>query len=207
MYTDAETLDSTEAYRLMNGLIVPRPIAWVSTVSPDGKVNLAPFSYFNGVGSEPPALTISVANRDDGSPKDTLRNIQDTLEFVVNAVPFRLAEQMNLTSAELPYGESELHAAGLTPVASAKVKPPGIAESPARMECRLIQVVPVGEGNVVIGRIVAFHVDDALFSEEPPRPGKLRTLDPAKLDAVGRLGGEGYVRTTDRFAMKRPRKQ
>jgi flavin reductase (DIM6/NTAB) family NADH-FMN oxidoreductase RutF len=201
---DIETLDSDQAYRLMNSLIVPRPIAWVGTLSPDGRPNLAPFSYFNGVGSEPPALSISIAGRREGGPKDTLRNIQDTGEFTVSSVPFRLAEAMNKTSAELPYGESEFAAAGVTPSPSAKVKAPGVLESPARWECRLIQVVPVGGSSLVIGRIVHLFLDDAALSEA--RPGRFPTADPGRLDAVARLGGESYARITDRFDLKRPRK-
>jgi flavin reductase (DIM6/NTAB) family NADH-FMN oxidoreductase RutF len=201
---DIETLDSEHSYRLMNSLIVPRPIAWVGTLSPEGRPNLAPFSYFNGVGSEPPALSISVANRDDGGPKDTLRNIEATGEFTVNSVPFRLAEAMNRTSAELPYGESEFAAAGVTPVSSVKVKAPGVAEAPARWECRLIQVVRVGEANLVIGRIVHLFLDEAVLIDA--QPGRFPVADPARLDAVARLGGEGYARITDRFAMQRPRR-
>lgn len=204
MEWDLETLDSGHAYRLMNSLIVPRPIAWVGTISPAGRHNLAPFSYFNGVGSEPPALSVSIATRDDGGPKDTLRNIEATGEFTVSAVPFRLAEAMNRTSAELPYGESEFAAAGVTPAPSAKVKAPGVAESPARWECRLIQVVPVGGSSLVIGRIVHLFLDDAVLADAPP--GRFPTADPGRLDAVARLGGEGYARITDRFAMKRPRR-
>jgi flavin reductase (DIM6/NTAB) family NADH-FMN oxidoreductase RutF len=203
MELDAEKLDSGDAYRLMNSIIIPRPIAWVSTVSKEGRANLAPFSYFNGVGSEPPALSVSVANRDDGSPKDTLRNIQDTLEFVVNAVPRRLAEAMNATSAELPHGESEFAGSGLTEVASVSVRPPGVAESPVRMECRLIQVVPVGEANVVIGRILRFHVDEGILASA--RPGKPPTVDAEKLDPLARLGGTDYARIAERFSMPRPR--
>jgi flavin reductase (DIM6/NTAB) family NADH-FMN oxidoreductase RutF len=203
MELDAEKLDSGDAYRLMNSIIIPRPIAWVSTISRDGKANLAPFSYFNGVGSEPPALSLSVSNRDDGSPKDTLRNIQDTGEFVVNAVPRRLAEAMNATSAELPHGESEFAEAGLAEVPSVSVRPPGVAGSPARMECRLIQVVPVGEANVIIGRIVRFHVEEGILAEA--RPGKLPTVDAERLDPLARLGGADYARIAERFSMLRPR--
>lgn len=204
MQLDAENLECGDAYRLMNSIIVPRPIAWVSTLSGDGRANLAPFSYFNGVGSEPPALSISVANRDDGSPKDTLRNIRDTGEFVVNAVPGRLAEAMNATSVELPHGESEFAAAGLTEAASVSVKPPGVAESPVRMECRLIQVVPVGEANLIIGRIVRFHLDEGVLAAA--RPGKAPTVDAERLDPLARLGGMDYSRIAERFSLPRPRR-
>ena len=201
MRIDPASLTVPEVYRLMTALIVPRPIAWVSTLSAQGAPNLAPFSYFMGVGSNPPALAFSPVNRRDGSKKDTLRNIEDTGEFVVCIVPFRLAAVMNATSADLPHGEDEFAHTGLTPAPSEAVKPPGVAESPARMECRLLRIVPVGEGplaaNVVIGQVLRFHLDDEVA------PGGL--VDAARLDAVARMGGDLYSRTTDRFELKRPK--
>lgn len=207
MDLDPQGLAPAEIYRLMTALIVPRPIAWVSTRGPGGTDNLAPFSYFMGVGSRPPSLAFSCVNRRDGSPKDTLRNIQDTGEFVVNVVPFRLAEAMNESSEDAPHGVDEFVLAGLEKAYSVRVAPPGVAAAPARLECRLLQAVPVGEGplaaTVVLGEVVHLHVDDAVL-----RPGvgpASARLDPDLLDAVARMGGDLYARTRDRFALARPR--
>jgi flavin reductase (DIM6/NTAB) family NADH-FMN oxidoreductase RutF len=200
MEIDPETKSPPEIYHLLTSVITPRPIAWVSTLSPRGIPNLAPFSFFCGVGSHPPALAFSPVNRRDGSKKDTVRNIEAMGEFVVNTVPFRLAGAMNATSADLAYEESEFAHAGLTPVTSSAVLPPGVAEAPVRMECRLLQIVPVGEGplaaNLVIGRIVRFHVSESVLSGD--------RIDAAKLDAIGRMGGDVYARTTAIFQLPRP---
>lgn len=190
METDPEQLSISDVYRTMVRLITPRPIAWVSTISPDGRLNLAPFSYFAGVASAPPTLMISVADHPDGRPKDTARNIRETGEFVVNVVPFTMAGVMHATGAELEYGRSEFDAAGLSTVASRRIRPPGVAGSPARMECRLSQILRVGDGpsaaNAIFGRIVWIHEDD------PPH-------DPAGHDTIGRMGARSYCRTTERF--------
>jgi flavin reductase (DIM6/NTAB) family NADH-FMN oxidoreductase RutF len=147
-------------------------------------------------------VVFSPTLRRDGSRKDTLRNVEATSEFVLNAAVEALAEPMNLSSKELPYGESEAALAGLTLLPSIKVKPPRVAEAPVNMECKVLQVVPIGTGaiaaNLVIGEIVAFHVDDAVFDGA----GK---VDPRKLRTIARLGGDYYCRTTDLFEMKRPR--
>jgi len=182
-------------------LITPRPIAWVSTVSNDGKPNLAPFSYFNAVGSNPPTLMFCPANRPDGTPKDTLANIQANGEFVVNVVSFDLAEQMNQSAAAYDTEVSEFEACGLTAAASSLVKPPRVAEARAHFECRLHSVINLGTGpagaNLVLGRIVAIRIDDEVLDDR----GR---ADPAKLDTIGRLGGISYSRTTDRFDIDRP---
>lgn len=201
MLLDFEKLPPREGYAWMTQTITPRPIAWVSTLSSDGKPNLAPFSFFQGVCSNPPSLLVVPTNNRDGGKKDTLRNIEAVPEFVVNLVPFALVAPMNATSASLPHGESEFAHAGLATAPSAKVRPPRVAASPVAIECTLDRVVHVGSGvgagNIVIGRIVAMHVDDSVLGAD----GK---IDPQKLDLVARLGGDLYMRTGDVFKIERP---
>lgn len=201
MTIDPADIPSRDFYRHMVACITPRPIAWVSTVSPAGVTNLAPYSFFNGVGANPPAVVFCPVNRRDGSRKDTLVNVEATRQFVVNVVSDRLAERMNATSAEFEYGVCEFEQCGLTPVPSVKVKPPGVSEAAVRMECELLEVVRVGEGalagNAVIGRIVLLHADESVLDAGGQ-------VDPAKLDTVGRMGGSLYARTRERFSMERP---
>src|SRR5438105_4982175 len=158
-----------DIYHLLVGIVTPRPIAWVTTVSPGGVVNLAPFSFFNAFGSNPPVIVFSPARRRDGSKKDTLLNIEARGEFVVNSAVESLAEQVNLSSKELPPEESEIALTGLSTLPSIKVKPPRLRESPVNMECKLRQIVPLGDGpisgNLVIGEVVMFHVADAVFGD------------------------------------------
>jgi len=181
--------------------IMPRPIAWVATISETGRTNLAPFSFFQCVTANPPTLLFVPANDREGKKKDTLRNIEQVREFVVNLVPYALAEKMNATAALLPYGESEFERFGIASTPSVQVKPPRVAEAPVSFECTLHSIVNVGEGplaaNVVFGRIHLIHVKDAVLGADG-------LPDPGKLDLVGRLGGELYTRTTERFALKRP---
>jgi flavin reductase (DIM6/NTAB) family NADH-FMN oxidoreductase RutF len=197
---DLAELSALDAYSLMIRTIAPRPIAWVSTISRNGVVNLAPFSFFNGVGSCPPALAFSVSNHVDGSLKDTTRNIDETGEFVVNVVPFSLAAPMHQTSADYPSDTSELEMVGLTPLASVRVAPPRVAESPVHFECQLIETVRVGQGplaaNLIIGHILMIHVQQRLLDER----GR---VDPDKLDLIGRMGGASYAMTRDRFDLAR----
>jgi len=205
MHIDPADLAQPERYKLLIGCIVPRPIAWVSTISPDGRLlNLAPFSFFNGVGSNPMTLLFCPANKPDGSEKDTLRNCKPTDEggtgeFVVNIAIDALAQQMAASSEPLPYGESEFDLAGLTTEPSVAVRPPRVAESPVAFECRTMQVFrtnPGGtaSGNIVIGRVVHVFVRDDLINER-------FHIDQARLDAIGRLGGLMYARTRDRFEL------
>lgn len=202
MQIDPSEVSVRRMYQLMIGAITPRPIAWVSTVSPKGVPNLAPYSFFNGVTASPPTVVFSPVNRRDGSKKDTVRNIEDNGEFVLNVVSHDLAEAMNASSAELPYDESEFDRSGLTPTPSTSVAPPCVAEAKVRFECNLHQIVHVGEGplasNLVIGRILLMHVDDEVLDGEG-------LIDPRKLDTVGRMGGIGYARTTDLFELERPK--
>lgn len=202
MEIDPATLRAGDVYRLMISVITPRPIAWVSTVSSDGVANLAPFSFFAGVGASPPALAFSAVNHRDGSRKDTVVNVEATGELVVNVVPFAARAAMNATSEDLPRGVNEFDHCGVAPAPSVRVRPPRVAHAPVSLECVLHQIVRVGEGplaaNLVVARIVYVHVADAVLDAD----GR---VDPAALDTIGRLGGDGYTRTTDRFAMPRPR--
>jgi flavin reductase (DIM6/NTAB) family NADH-FMN oxidoreductase RutF len=187
--------------KLLVGAVLPRPIAFVSTLSALGVLNLAPFSFFTVVSSNPPVVCFSSGIRRDGSKKDTLINIQATGEFVVNVVSEDFAAQMNVCSGEYPPEVDEFAVSGLTPVSSDLVKPPRVKESRVSMECRLMQIVQVstkpGGGSLVLGEVVRFHVDDAIMRNE--------SIDPDKLRAIGRMGGPTYVRTTDRFDMERPK--
>jgi flavin reductase (DIM6/NTAB) family NADH-FMN oxidoreductase RutF len=201
MLLDFSSLKPRDAYGWMISTILPRPIAWVSTISLGGKTNLAPFSFFQGVTSNPPTLMFVPVNTRDGTKKDTVRNIEEVPEFVVNLVPFALAEQMNASSALLPYGESEFEAFGIAAAPSHRVRPPRVAAAPVAFECTLDRFVQIGEGplaaNVVFGRIEFLHVAEAALGAD----GK---PDAEKLDLIGRLGGESYARTTDRFSLPRP---
>jgi flavin reductase (DIM6/NTAB) family NADH-FMN oxidoreductase RutF len=201
MQLDFSALPPRDAYRWLISTIMPRPIAWVSTVSPDGKTNLAPFSFFQGVCANPPTLMFVPVNNRQGQKKDTLRNIEAVPEFVVNLVSRQLGEQMNQCAALLPYGESEFEKFGIASADSTRVKPPRVAAAPVAFECALDRVVLIGEGplaaNVVFGRILTVHIgDDVLGPEGEP--------DPAKLDLIGRMGGEEYASTRDIFTLERP---
>ena len=205
MELDPRELSTVERYKLLIGGIVPRPIAVVSTRDPEGRVNLAPFSFFSGVGSDPMSLLFCPANKPDGTEKDSLRNASPveeggTGEFVVNVTPDRLAEQVSAAAEPLEYGESEFEYAGLEEVAAAVVAAPRLLGSPVCYECRTQRIirmnpgVPSG-GNIVIGEIVHVYVDDAVINER-------LHIDPAGLDLVGRMGGFDYSRTRDRFSLR-----
>ncbi len=202
MLIDVARAEVVEVYRLLVDIVTPRPIAWVTTLDREGRVNLAPFSFFNAFGSNPPVVVFSPTLRRDGSKKDTLLNVEATGEFVLNAAVEPLAAQINETSRDIPHGESEVERAGLALIPSEKVKPPRVAESPVHMECRLIQVVPVGNRplstNLVIGEVLVIHVRNELLTES----GR---IDPRKLRTIARLGGDDYCRSTDLFEMRRPR--
>jgi flavin reductase (DIM6/NTAB) family NADH-FMN oxidoreductase RutF len=183
------------------GVVTPRPIAWVTTVDAQGRVNLAPFSFFNALGGSPPVVVFAPNRKRDGSKKDTLLNVEATGEFVLNAAVADLADRVSLSSKELPFGDSEVELTGLSTLPSLCVKPPRLRESPVHMECRLRQVLQFGEGvgsaNLVIGEVALIHVSDEVLDAKG-------FIDPAKLQTIGRLGGDWYCRTTDRFEMKRP---
>jgi flavin reductase (DIM6/NTAB) family NADH-FMN oxidoreductase RutF len=190
-----------DIYKLMVGVIVPRPIAFVSTISPAGILNLAPFSFFTAISANPPVICFSPMVRGSGGPlKDTLQNVEATREFVVNVVSEEFAEKMNVCSADFPPEVDEFAASGLTPLPSDRVRPPRVSESKVSMECRLIEVVHVSSkplgGSLVIGEVLRFHVADVLFDNFK--------IDPDSLNAIGRMGGPTYSRTRDRFDMPRP---
>jgi flavin reductase (DIM6/NTAB) family NADH-FMN oxidoreductase RutF len=192
-----------DIYKLMIGVIVPRPIAFVSTLDAAGTRNLAPFSYFTACSTNPPVVCFCTAIRSGPlSQKDTLRNVMATGEFVVNIVSEEFAAQMNLCSAEVPPDVDEFALSGLTPLPSELVKPPRVAESKAQMECRLRQIVHVsdkpGGGSLVLGEVVRFHVLESVLLDG-------FRIDQDKLNAIGRMGGPTYVRTHDRFDMPRPK--
>lgn len=201
MLIDVGKTSVVDVYHLLVDVVTPRPIAWVTTLDHEGRVNLAPFSFYNAFGASPPVVVFSPTLRRNGTRKDTLLNVEATGEFVLNAAVESLAQQLNLSSKELPHGESEVALAGLSLVPSAKVKPPRVAESPVHLECKLIQVVPIGTGpiaaNLVIGEVLAMHVDDLLLDPS----GR---VDPRKLRTIARLGGDHYCRTTDLFELRRP---
>jgi flavin reductase (DIM6/NTAB) family NADH-FMN oxidoreductase RutF len=191
-------LSPRDAYRLMISILVPRPIAWVSTTGRDGSFNLAPYSFFNGVGGTPPTIMVAVGQR-QGMPKDTLRNIQETGEFVVNIVGADLAQQMNLTSGEYAYDMDEFTLAGLATAPSIDVLPPRVALAPAAMEVKLTQIVPV-EGTtytMVLGRVLRYHLREGLL-----RPNGL--VDAKVLKPLARLGGDEYAFLGEVFEMTRP---
>ena len=195
---DPASTPSLTTYKLLIGSVVPRPIAFVSTVSTGGVYNLAPFSFFNVICAEPPTVCFSAGFRVPS--KDTLANVMATGEFVVNIVSEEIAAQMNLCSGEYPHGVSEFEISGLTPVPSDLVKPPYVGESHVNMECKLVQIVEVSTrprgGTLVIGEVVRFHIDEAIVDNF--------RVDPDKLRAIGRMGGNQYTRTRDRFEMMRP---
>jgi flavin reductase (DIM6/NTAB) family NADH-FMN oxidoreductase RutF len=200
MVIDPLTLGAREVYKLLIGSVVPRPIAWVSTISPDGQPNLAPFSYFNIGCANPPTLLFCPDRRPNGDKKDTLLNVEATEEFVIHIVDESSVEAMNRTSGNYPSGVNEFEIAGLAAVPSTKVRPPRLAIAPIAFECRLFQIVPLGDGisggEVVIGRVVLMHVRDDV------RVGTY--IDLEALRPIARLAGDGYARVTDTFDLPRP---
>ncbi len=204
---DPETMDVSSVHRLMISSVVPRPIAFVSTVSKAGVVNLAPFSYFNAVASKPPSVLFVVAANPHprpphGESKDTLVNVRETGEFVVNISSSWFAEALNFTSAEFDYGVDEMARAGLTAQRSDIVKPPRVAESAIQMECKLSKLVPIGAGGpgsttIVIGEIVRFHIANG-FAENG-------VVSIEKLNPISRLGGISYGHVDQVFELPRPK--
>ena len=200
MELDLEGQLAERAYPILASLVTPRPIAFVTTVSPDGKVNAAPFSFFNLLGANPPILAFAPGDREDGTPKDTAQNIRLTHEFVVNLVDEAIAEAMNKCAASLPYGENELIPAGLHSTPSTAVKPPRILESPVSLECQEWGTLQIGGNRVVIGLIKRVHLREELFDTEQQR---IRT---DRLFLIGRMASpHWYCRTRDRFEMIRPK--
>jgi len=193
---DPGTIPPGDFYRFMISVVVPRPIAFVSTMDARGRLNVAPFSYFNAITNQPPLLGISI-NRRKGEVKDTYRNIEQTGEFVVNTVDEALGARMVQTSGEWPEDVDEFRLAGLTPVASDLVKPPRVGESPVNMECRLYRSIELGATFFVVGEILRAHVRDEVLTD-----GR---VDIARLQPLGRLGGDGYSVVREVIHMPRPR--
>jgi flavin reductase (DIM6/NTAB) family NADH-FMN oxidoreductase RutF len=199
---DPQALGPRATYQLMTCIIAPRPIAFVSSLSPEGVPNLAPYSYFNAGGANPPSTVFCVTNRRDGSPKDTLRNVEATKEYVVNLVNYDLAERMNQTSFDYEYGINEFEKAGLTPQPSLYIKPARVLESHIQMECRLFEVVRHGEGalasHYVIGEVLCFHISELLLKNG-------HIVDDLVADFIGRMGESWYTRATPDAMFRLPK--
>ena len=199
MIIDPSTIPPQVMYRLLIGSVVPRPIAFVSTMSPAGVLNLAPFSFFNAFCADPPIVGFCPVWRTPA--KDTITNVRATREFVVNVVGEDIAEAMNVCSAEFPAEVDEFQQSNLTPIPSVIVKPPRVKESKINMECSLLQILDFSEkphgGSLVLGQVVRLHVEDGIINDS-------YQIDADKLRAIGRMGGPEYARTRDRFAMVRP---
>lgn len=191
-----------ENFKTLLSAVLPRPIAFVSTISRDGVANLAPFSFFNAVGSNPPAVIFSPCTKADGTTKDTLNNLREVGEFVVNVVPHAIREAMNDASYPHPPEVNEFETAGFTSLPSRFVRPLRVAESPVHMECKLLRIVPVGDGplsaNICIGEVLCFHVAEDHLLEDG-------TVDVSKIDLVSRLGGADYSTMRDRFSLDKPK--
>lgn len=195
---DPTTMAQKDVYKIVAGCIVPRPIGFVSTISAAGIPNAAPFSFFNGISHAPPLVCLSIANKeDDGGPKDTLANILDIKDFVVNIVDEALTEAQDRCAQRFPPEIDEIQAVGLTSVPSVVVKAPGILESPVNFECRLVQHIALPESvyTLVIGRIVWFHIRSDILLPNG-------YIDPRKMQAVGRMTGNSYTLTREIFTLK-----
>ncbi len=200
MEISPESRSSQDIYKILIGTILPRPIAWVSTVDPDGNINLAPFSFFTVASVNPPILCFSPLLKEDSIEKDTLANINQTREFVVNIVSYGLAQTMNRTSAPYPSDVNEFDVAGVTPKQSTFVEPPCVADSLVNFECKLQQIIPFGSepmaGSLILGKVCNIHIQPEIV-----RNGE---VDNEALDAIGRLGGNMYTTIRDCFEMERP---
>ena len=200
MEFDPQNLEQSAIYKLLTGAVIPRPIGWISSISEDGILNLAPFSFFNAVGDDPPHVMFSTVRGNDTN-KDTLNNVLATKQFVVNMVTEELVEQMNMTSQPIPSNQSEFDLANLTPIASIKIKPPRVKESPITMECELVHHYTLenhktGGATIIIGRIVMFHVDESVLLDNYKI--NLETYKP-----VARLAGSNYSKLGEIFSIKR----
>lgn len=200
MKFDPQELEQTAIYKLLTGAVIPRPIGWISTISEDGILNLAPFSYFNAVGDDPPHVMFSTV-RSNNSNKDTLNNVLATKQFVVNMVTEDLVEQMNMTSQPIAANESEFELAGLNPIASVKVKPSRVLECKITMECELVHNYTLenskfGGATIIIGKIVMFHIDESVLLDNYKI--NLETYKP-----IARLAGSNYSKLGEIFSVKR----
>ncbi|WP_194851413.1 flavin reductase family protein [Nonlabens antarcticus] len=198
-----EDLENSKLYGYLTSAVQPRPIAFASTIDVDGKVNLSPFSFFNVFSANPPVLVFSPVRRGrDGTIKDTLTNVQQTGEVVVNIVNFNMVQQMSLASTEYETGVNEFVKAGLTPVESDLVKPPRVAESPVQFECKVLEIKELGTdggaGNLVICEVICIHINDDILDAD-------QNIDPFKIDTVARMGANWYCRAKDAmFEVEKP---
>ena len=203
MTLDPKQLENAELYGILSTAVAPRPIAFAATVSQDGKVNLSPFSYFNVFSTRPPILVFSPIRRGrDGSAKDTLMNVQEVAEVTISIVSYAMVEQMSLTSTDYPTGVNEFVKGGFTEVASEAVRPPYVGEAPVAFECKVNEIIALGEGggagNLVVAEVVRIHVRDEVLDAE----GNLSTR---RLDLVARLGGSDYLRVIDESLFEIPK--
>jgi flavin reductase (DIM6/NTAB) family NADH-FMN oxidoreductase RutF len=199
MLFDFEKIGAENAYKLVVSSVVPRPVAWVVTRDAAGVVNAAPYSFFNAFSSDPVVVGIGCGPRPEGAAKDTLANIRASGEFVVNLVPERLVQEMNITAADFDAGVGELSEAGLTTAPCSKIGVPRIAESPVALECVTFQLIPAGKHTIVLGRVVGLHIADDCVLDAAKF-----YVDTPKLDLVGRMHGRGwYTRTRDRIEVPR----
>lgn len=199
MQFDFALLSSADRYKLLVSTVVPRPIALVTTIDTQGRVNAAPFSFFNVFGSDPATVVLGIGHRSSGAPKDTCQNILDTKEFVVNLVSYSLAAQMNITAAPFPPGTDELKEAGFTSAPSESVAPPRIVECPVAFECKLTQHLPLNDSGLIIGEVLRMYVHDEAVTD-----AARHHIDVMALDLIGRMEGPWYARTTERFELPRP---
>lgn len=204
MRIDPNEISNQEVFRILQGSIGPRPIAFASTVDKDGNVNLSPFSFYNVFGVNPTTLIFSPSRRGrDNTTKHTLDNVKEVAEVVLNAVSYNMVQQMSLSSTEYPKGVNEFEKSGFTPVESLKVKPPRVKESPVQFECKVREIIETsgkpGSGNLVICEILYIHVDEKILDKDG-------NINPNKIDLVGRLGGDFYSRTNDysNFTVNKP---
>ena len=200
MLFDFAAISPREGYKLLVSTVTPRPIAWVVSQNADGQLNAAPFSFFNVLSGDPPVVGIGIGSHEPGRPKDTRRNIRETLQFVVNLVSEDTAAAMNITAIEFEAGVNELAEAQLATAPSKFVKPPRIAASPVSMECELLQIVELGpHSGLVLGRVLAMHVRDDAVPDS-----RKHEIDTPKLKLIARMHGTGwYARTSDLFQMPR----
>lgn len=196
MQFDFEAMKPGERYKLLLATVLPRPIAWITTRDGNGAVNAAPFSFFNVFGSDPATVGVGIGSKGPGEPKDTRANIRANEQFVVNLVPYSLAQQMRITSIAFPKGVEEPLEADLKLVPSERVAVPRIAASPVSMECTFMQEVALGGFSLVLGRILMIHVQDHAVID-----AARQYIDAEKLDLIGRMEGGWYTRTTERFEM------
>lgn len=199
MILDLTNEHADHAYKILASLITPRPIAWITTLNPDGSVNAAPFSFFNVFGSKPPMVAFAPGDREPGVPKDTARNIRQNGEFVINLVDATVAEAMNQTAASLPYGQSELASTELTLVSGDSIGVPHLGECPASLECVKHSIIEIGSNRLVIGIVQKVHVREGIFDPESLH------LDVSAYQPIGRMASPNWYCQTDQlFEMIRP---